>query len=46
MLYYNLEDENNYASIPDVGCLNAIYYGPDIIPKDKDELHLIAVEKD
>ena len=45
MLYYNLEDENNYASIPDVGCLNAIYYGPDIIPKDKDELHLIAVEK-
>lgn len=45
MLYYNLEDENDYVSIPDVGCLNAIYYGPDITPKDKNELHLIAVEK-
>ena len=45
MLYYDLEDENDYVSIPDVGCLNAIYYGPDITKKDRDELHLIAVEK-
>ena len=45
MLYYNLEDENDYVSIPDVGCLNAIYYGLDITQKDKNELHLIAIEK-
>ena len=45
MLYYNLKDENDYATIPDVGCLTAIYYGPDIPQKDKNELHLIAVEK-
>ena len=30
---------------PDVGCLKAIYYGPDISQKDKQELHQIAVEK-
>ena len=45
MLYYNLEDENDYVAIPDVGCLKAIYYGPDISQKDKQELHRIAVEK-
>ena len=27
MIYYNLEDENDYVAIPDVGCLKAIYYG-------------------
>ena len=43
--FYNLENENDYVSISDVGCLKAIYYGPDITRKDKDELHLIAVEK-
>ena len=30
MLYYNLDNEDNYEFIPDVGCLKAIYYGPDI----------------
>ena len=45
MIYYNLEDENDYVAIPDVGCLKAIYYGPDISQKDKQELHQIAVEK-
>ncbi len=45
MLYYNLEDENNYVSIPDMDCLKAIYYGPDISPKDRMELHEIAIAK-
>ena len=45
LIYYNLEDENDYVAIPDVGCLKAIYYGPDISQKDKQELHQIAVEK-
>lgn len=45
MLYYNIEDENDYASIPDMGCLKAIYYGPDITSEDKAELHEIATKK-
>ena len=45
MLYYNIEDENDYVSIPDMGCLKAIYYGPDITPEDKAELHEIATKK-
>ena len=45
MLYYNIKDENDYASIPDMGCLKAIYYGPDISSNDKAELHEIASTK-
>ena len=45
MLYYNIEDENDYVSIPDMGCLKAIYYGPDISSNDKAELHEIASTK-
>lgn len=45
MLYYNIEDENDYVSIPDMGCLKAIYYGPDITSEDKAELHEIATKK-
>ena len=30
MLYYNLNNEDDYESIPDMDCLKAIYYGPDI----------------
>jgi hypothetical protein len=45
MLYYNIEDENDYVSIPDMGCLKAIYYGPDITSEDKVELHEIATKK-
>ena len=45
MLYYNLENEEDYASIPDTGCLKAIYYGPDIAKEDKEKLHRIAVKK-
>ncbi len=42
MLYYNLENEDDYESIPDVGSLKAIYYGPDIEDRNRDELHKIA----
>lgn len=45
MLYYNLNDENDYSSIPDNGCLKAIYYGPDLSVEDKNKLHKIAVRK-
>lgn len=45
MLYYNLDNEKDYESIPDIGCLKAIYYGPDIPSKDKDKLHKIAVKR-
>ena len=45
MLYYNLEDDNDYVSIPDVECLKAIYYGPDIKYENKERLHKIAMEK-
>lgn len=45
MLYYNFDDENDYCSIPDNNSLKAIYYGPDISDKDKNQLHKIAQEK-
>ena len=45
MLYYNLDNEDDYESIPDAGCLKAIYYGPDIKDSDKEELHKIAMQR-
>lgn len=45
MLYYNLNDEEDYSLIPDCGCLKAIYYGPDIDRKEKEELQKIAMQK-
>lgn len=45
MLYYNLDDKEDYTIIPDCGCLKAIYYGPDIDRKEKEELHKIAKQK-
>lgn len=42
MLYYNLNNEDDYEAISDAGCLKAIYYGPDIKDEDKEELHKIA----
>lgn len=45
MLYYNLDNEDDYESIPDAGCLKAIYYGPDIKDNDKEELHKIALQR-
>ena len=45
MIYYNLDDKEDYTIIPDCGCLRAIYYGPDIDRKEKEELHKIAKQK-
>ncbi len=45
MIYYNLDNEDNYESISDVGSLKAIYYGPDIEDRDKEYLHKIAMLK-
>ena len=45
MLYYGSNNENNFVSIPDNGCLKAIYYGPDIDKNYKVRLHEIALEK-
>lgn len=44
MLYYNLDNEDNYGFVPGVGCLKAIYYGPDI--EDEGKLHEIAISRD
>ena len=45
MLFYNIDDENDYCSIPDNNSLKAIYYGPDISDIDRNKLHKIAQEK-
>lgn len=45
MIYYNLDNEDDYESVPDAGCLKAIYYGPDIKDSDKEELHKIAMQR-
>ncbi len=45
MLYYNLKNENDYESISDMGCLKAIYYGPDITSENRNILHEIAAQK-
>ena len=42
VLYYNLDNEDNYKLIPDVGCLKAIYYGRIL---NKNKLHEIAISR-
>lgn len=46
MIYYNLEDENDYVAIPDVGCLKAIYYGPDISQRISKNYIRLQLKKD
>lgn len=46
LLSYDLDDENDYAEIPDNNSLKAIYYGPDIATEDKEMLHDIALKKE
>lgn len=41
-----MDDENDFAEIPDNNSLKAIYYGPDIATEDKEKLHDIAVKKE
>ena len=45
MLYYNLDNEDDYESIPDVGSLTAIYYGPDMEDQERNKLHTIALSR-
>lgn len=41
MIYYD-ENKEDYSLIPDLNCLKAIYYGPDISRDNKSQLHEIA----
>ncbi len=45
MIYYDKEKNEDYALIPDLDCLKAIYYGPDITPENKSILHEIAEKR-
>lgn len=45
MIYYDKEREEESALIPDLDCLKAIYYGPDISSENKSKLHKIAVKR-
>ena len=45
MIYYDKEKNEDYALIPDMDCLKAIYYGPDITPENKSILHEIAARR-
>ena len=44
MVYYE-DNEQDFALIPDMDCLKAIYYGPDISSDNKSKLHEIAVRR-
>lgn len=44
-LIYNDGKEENFALIPDMDCLKAIYYAPDITPDNKNKLHEIAEKR-
>lgn len=42
LIYYDVDNREDYSLIPDLNCLKAIYYGPDISSDDKIKLHEIA----
>jgi hypothetical protein len=42
LIYYDIDNREDYSLIPDLNCLKAIYYGPDITSDDKIKLHEIA----
>jgi hypothetical protein len=44
-IIYNNGKEDEFALIPDMDCLKAIYYGPDISSDNKSKLHEIAVRR-
>ena len=45
MICYDFENKEDFSLIPDMNCLKAIYYGPDISADNREELHKIAKEK-
>ena len=45
MICYDFENKDDFSLIPDMNCLKAIYYGPDISADNKELLHEIAKDK-
>lgn len=45
MICYDFENQDDFSLIPDLNCLKAIYYGPDISADNKEKLHEIAMKK-
>ena len=45
MICYDFENQDDFSLIPDLNCLKAIYYGPDISADNKEKLHEIAMNK-
>ncbi len=45
LLHYDEKCTDDYMEIHDLGCLKAIYYGPDIKKDDYEMLHQIALRK-
>lgn len=45
MICYDMENKGDFSLIPDMNCLKAIYYGPDISQDNRKELHRVATNK-
>ena len=42
MICYDIENNDEFSLIPDLNCLKAIYYGPDISSDNRNKVHNIA----
>ena len=45
MICYDFTNKDDYSLIPDLNCLKAIYYGPDISSENREILHDIAQKR-
>ena len=45
MICYDFENKGDKSLIPDMNCLKAIYYGPDISAENREQMHEIAKDK-
>lgn len=45
MICYDMENKGDISLIPDMNCLKAIYYGPDISQDNRKKLHEVATKK-
>lgn len=45
MICYDFENKEDFSLLPDLNCLKAIYYGPDISADNREVLHKIAKDK-